>query len=74
MDCDGTPTLLLLFVASAKLGLVRVFERTFLPANTEAERLAATPESVRHRSISSDTDDRVDEVAANAGAADQLNE
>lgn len=56
---------------SAKSGVVRV-GRKFLPVNMEAERLAATPESVRHRSISKEND-RVDgdEVA---DGADQLNE
>jgi hypothetical protein len=59
---------------SAKSSVVRV-GRTRLPVNREEERLAATPESVRHRSISRDND-RVadDEVADDIGAADQLNE
>jgi hypothetical protein len=66
MDCGTT-----LLFASAKSGVVRV-GRTLLPVNTEAERLAATPESVRHRSISRDNDrDDDDEVA---DGADQLNE
>jgi hypothetical protein len=56
----------------AKSSVVRV-GRTRLPVNKEAERLAATPESVRHRSISRDNDRvDVDEVADDG--ADQLNE
>jgi hypothetical protein len=66
MDCG--PTLL---IVSAKSGVVRV-GRTFLPVSTEAERLAAIPVSVRHRSISRDND-RVDDDEI-ADGADQLNE
>ena len=65
MDCGPT-----LFVVSAKSGVVRV-GGTFLPVNTEAERLAATPESVRHRSVSRDND-RVGDDEVTDGA-DQLN-
>jgi hypothetical protein len=67
MDCGTT-----LLVVSAKSGVVRV-GRTFLPVKMEVERLAATPESVRHRSISRDSE-RVDDDEVEDGAADQLNE
>jgi hypothetical protein len=65
VDCGTT-----FFVVSAKSSAVRV-GTTFLPVNKEEERLAATPESVRHRSISRDTD-RVDDDEVIG--ADQLNE